>query len=293
VGSSIVEQTEGRPHRSIPLAVRMSDDAQHLIESLEQSDPLREPTLRSAIRALRLSPGSRGLDIGCGIGQPALLLAEATQPGGQVTGLDISRPVLAHARRKVGRSPWADCISFSQGDMQKLPYGDDVFDWAWSMDCVGYPSGSLPPVLKEICRVVRPGGSVSLLAWSSQQLLPGHAMLEARLNATCSAYAPFLEGVSPLAHFQRALHWFPGAGLVSATCANFLGEVQAPLTPEVRSALVLLFDMLWGQPSPDASKDDIEDYRRLCTPGSPDFILDVPGYWAFFTYTMFTAEVIR
>jgi len=161
------------------------------------------------------------------------------------------------------------------------------------VDCVGYPSADLLPILKEICRVVRPGGSVSLLAWSSQQLLPGHAMLEARLNATCSAYAPFLEEAPPLAHFQRALHWYAQAGIANATCTTFLGEVQAPLTPEMRGALALLFDMLWGQPSPEASRSDIAEYHRLCSPSSPDCILDVPGYYAFFTYTMFTGEVVR
>lgn len=271
----------------------MSDNADYLIDSLERFEPLRETTLRSAIHALRLPAGSRGLDIGCGIGLHALPLAEATQPGGEVAGLDISRPVLSYARRKAASSSRADRVSFHQGDMRRLPFAEDVFDWAWSVDCVGYPAGDLLPILKEICRAVRPGGSVSLLAWSSQQLLPGHAMLEARLNATCSTYAPYLQGASPLSHFQRALHWYAEAGLVNATCTTFLGQVQAPLTPGARDALILLFDMLWGQPSPAASKADLEAYRRLCSPESPDCILDVPGYYAFFTYTMFTGQVVR
>lgn len=262
-----------------------------MIDGLERIQPLREAVLREAIRALQLPAGSRGLDIGCGIGLPSILLAEAIEPGGKDVGLDISLPMLVHARRRVHNSERAHCLSLQQGDMTRLPYRDHAFDWAWSMDCVGYPAGDLPPILKEICRVVRPGGSVSLLAWSSQQLLPGHAMLEARLNASCSSYAPFLEAAPPLSHFHRALHWYAEAGLVNATCRTFLGEVQAPLTPETRDALALLFDMLWGQPSTEASRDDIDAYRRLCSPESPDRILDVPGYYAFFTYTMVTGEV--
>lgn len=271
----------------------MGNRADDLIDSLERFQPLRESTIRSAIRALHLPTGSRGLDIGCGTGLLSLLLAETTYPGGQIVGLDISRPVLAYGLRKLTQPPWAECISFNQGDMRRLPYADEAFDWAWSVDCVGYPSGDLLPVLKEICRVVRPGGSVSLLAWTLQQILPGHAMLEARLNATCSTYAPYLEGAPPLSHFHRALHWYAEAGLVNATGTTFLGEVQAPLKPEARGALILLFDMLWGQPSPTASGADIEAYRRLCSPKSPDCILDVPGYYAFFTYTMFTGHVTR
>jgi len=53
-----------------------------VIRNLEQTNPLREPALRSVITALNLAPDSQGLDIGCGIGQPAVLLAEATSPGG-------------------------------------------------------------------------------------------------------------------------------------------------------------------------------------------------------------------
>ena len=266
----------------------MTDDVDRVIDNLVRMNPLREPTLRSAIRKLQLPPGSQGLDIGCGIGLQALLLADAIRPNGHVTGLDISDPLLAYARRKVSGSPVADHIAFKQGDMKRLPFETDSFDWAWSVDCAGYPAADLLPILKEIGRVVRPGGLIALLAWSSQQLLPGHAMLEARLNATCSAYAPFLQEQPPLAHFQRALHWFPQAGIVEATCTTFIGQVQAPLEPEIRAALALLFEMLWGGASNEALQVDIEQYHHLCSPGSPDFILDIPEYCGFFTYTMFT-----
>lgn len=123
------------------------------------------------------------------------------------------------------------------------------------------------------------------------QLPPGHAMLEARLNATCSAYAPFLREQPPLAHFQRMLHWFPKAGIIEATCTTLIGQVQAPLEPEIRAALALLFEMLWGGASDQASQVDIEQYHRLCSQGSPDFIPDIPEYCDFFTYTMFTGVV--
>jgi demethylmenaquinone methyltransferase/2-methoxy-6-polyprenyl-1,4-benzoquinol methylase len=262
-----------------------------MIDNLERMNPLREPALRSAIRALQLPAGSRGLDVGCGIGLQALLLADATRPNGHVTGLDISHRLLAYARRKVGGSPIANCISFRQGDMRMLPFGDDAFDWAWSVDCVGYPSGDLLPILMEISRVVRPGGLIALLAWSSQQLLPGHAMLEARLNATCSPYAPLLQGQPPHAHFHRALHWFPQAGIVKPACTTIVGQVQAPLEPELRDAVTLLLEMLWGHASAEASKADMAEYRRLCSPQSPDFILGIPEYNGFFTYTMFTGSV--
>jgi demethylmenaquinone methyltransferase/2-methoxy-6-polyprenyl-1,4-benzoquinol methylase len=261
--------------------------------SLEEANPLREPVLRSAIAALNLAPGSRGLDVGCGIGYQAVGLAEAIGPGGGVLGLDLSAQLLVHARAKVMASPSADRILFSAGDMRSLPFPDDAFDWAWSADCAGYPSGDLLPVLREFARVTRPGGTVAILAWTSQLVLPGHALLEARLNATCSAYAPHLQGQSPEAHFLRARRWFAEAGFTGVTMRTFVGDVQSPLCPGLRTALASLFEMLWGQAQPGASEADRMEYKRLCRAESPDFILNLPEYDAFFTYTMFHGRVTK
>ena len=54
------------------------------IQRLLEANPLREPVLRSAIQALQLLRASHGLDVGCGIGLQALLLAEAVGADGHV-----------------------------------------------------------------------------------------------------------------------------------------------------------------------------------------------------------------
>ncbi len=66
------------------------NDTDTYIQRLVECNPLREPLLRSVIRALQFRKGSRGLDAGCGVGLQALLLAEAIGPAGHVTGLDLS-----------------------------------------------------------------------------------------------------------------------------------------------------------------------------------------------------------
>ena len=175
--------------------------------------------------------------------------------------------------------------------MNRLPFDADSFDWAWSADCVGYPAGELMPVLKEMLRVVRPGGNIVLLAWSSQQVLPGYPLLEARLNATCSAYLPFLKDKCPDQNFLQVPRWFQEAGLEAIQAQTFVGTVQAPLDAGQRTALISLFEMLWGQPQPEVSQEDWREFQRLCRPGSSDFILDMPGYYAFFTYSMFRGKV--
>ena len=263
------------------------------IKQLAESNPLREPTLRSAIQALELPPGSRGLDAGCGIGFQALWLAEAVGPAGHVTGLDISGEFLLHAKEVVKKSGLSEQISLKEGDVNKLPFDDDTFDWVWSSDCVGYPTGDLLPLLKEIARVAKPGSTVAILAWSSQQLLPGHPLLEARLNATCSALIPCVKGKKPESNFLRALGWFCHAGYEEPTVQTFVGDVHAPLSEDIRTALVSLFQMLWGEPQPGVSQEDRAGYQRLCQPDSPDFILNFSDYYAFFTYSMFSGKVAK
>lgn len=267
--------------------VRDVSDSSDTLRRLLESDPLREPLLRSIIQALGLPPASRGLDAGCGIGLQSLLLAEAVGPAGHVTGVDICSEFLSYAQRAQAASSLSERTSFQRGDLNQLPFDDDSFDWVWSCDCAGYPVGVLLPVLQGFRRVVRPGGSVVILAWSSQCLLPGYPLLEARLNANCSALCPLVRGKPPESHFPRALRWFAEAGLQEPTVQTFVRGVQSPLSDGVRTALLSLFDMLWGEGQPEVSADDRTEFERLCRGESPDLILDLPGYHAFFTYTVF------
>jgi demethylmenaquinone methyltransferase/2-methoxy-6-polyprenyl-1,4-benzoquinol methylase len=258
---------------------------------LRVTDPLRVPVLRAAMRRLQLPPGSQGLDAGCGIGLQAMLLAEAVGPDGHVTGLDLSAEFLGYAEGIVAEAGLSGQISFQKGDVRSLPFDDDAFDWAWSVDCVGYAPLEPLPLIQELARVVRPGGRVAILAWSSEKLLPGYPQLEARLGATSAGIAPFVKGKRPGSHFLRALGWFREAGLEKLTAHTFAGGAHAPLSEELRSALLALFQMRWPGVASELGPEDGEAYRRLCLPESADFILDHADYCAFFTYTMFQGQV--
>jgi demethylmenaquinone methyltransferase/2-methoxy-6-polyprenyl-1,4-benzoquinol methylase len=253
-----------------------------------------EPTICSAIQALQLPSGSRGLDAGCGIGLQALLFAEAVGPTGHVTGLDISCEFLQYGEKLVGNAGLSKQISFKEGDVSKLPFDTGIFDWAWSSCCVGY-SASLEPrsSVKELARVVKPGGSVAILVWSSERLLPGYPLLEAHLNATSSGIAPFVKGKKPELHYLRALGWFRDAGLEQSVARTFTGEACAPLSDDRREALIDLFKMRWPDVESELTEEDWSEYQRLCLPDSPDFILNSPDYYAFFTCSMFYGKVTR
>ena len=268
-------------------------DADYYARMGRVSNPLREPVLRSAIRDLQLSQKSRGLDAGCGIGLQSLLLAEAVGPGGHVTGLDLSPKLLAWAEEMIEEAGLSGRVSFQKGDVNNLSFDDNSFDWAWSADCVGYAPIEPLPLVRELVRVVRPGGTVAILAWSSEKLLPGYPLLEARLGATSAGLAPFVKGKQPELHFLRTLGWLREAGLEEITARTFVDDVCAPLTEDLRNALIALFQMRWPGVESELTREDWAEYQRLCLPGSPAFILDHPDYYAFLTYSMFHGRAAR
>jgi len=239
------------------------------------------------IKALELSEGSRGLDAGCGIGLQCLLLAEEVGPAGHITGLDISTGMLDYGREMVKEASLSERIAFQEGDVAKLPFDNNAFDWVWSVDCVGYAPWEPLPLLKELVRVVKPDGIVAIAAWSSELLLLGYPQLEARLGATSAGIAPFVQGKRPESHFLRALGCFHELGLKEPQAKVFVDSVYAPLNDKVRKALEALFDMRWPDVSAELSSEDLAEFQRLCLPDSPDFILNLPDYYAFFTYSMF------
>ena len=98
-------------------------------------------------------PGDRVLDACCGTGD---LAVEAERHGGRVVGLDFSEKMLERARRKSGAIEWV------RGDALALPFGDAEFDAA----TVGFGVRNLADLeggLRELARVLRPGGKVAVL----------------------------------------------------------------------------------------------------------------------------------
>jgi demethylmenaquinone methyltransferase/2-methoxy-6-polyprenyl-1,4-benzoquinol methylase len=156
---------------------------------------------------------------------------------------------------------------------------------------MGCPTDEPLPVVRDFARVVRPGGTVALVYWSAQRLLPGYPALEARLSATSQTYAPYREGMRPQQHCMRALGWLEAAGLEDVRAHTSVAEVQAPLDAMQRRALEATLDMFWGQAQDEVSAEDWALFRRLCRPGSETYIPDAPDYYAFITYTAFAGSV--
>jgi demethylmenaquinone methyltransferase / 2-methoxy-6-polyprenyl-1,4-benzoquinol methylase len=100
-----------------------------------------------------VQPGDRVLDACCGTGD---LAVAAEREGGIVTGLDFSTAMLERARRK------SDTVDWVEGDLLSLPFADGSFDAA----TVGFGVrnvASLEAGLRELRRVLRPGGRLAIL----------------------------------------------------------------------------------------------------------------------------------
>ena len=110
----------------------------------------------------RVGPGSRALDVATGTGDLAVELASR---GASVIGMDFSAAMLERARAK------APGLTFEEGDAQALAYPDASFDAA----TVGFGArnfGDLPLGLREMVRVVKPGGRVVILEITTPQKPP-------------------------------------------------------------------------------------------------------------------------
>ncbi|MCU0637797.1 MAG: class I SAM-dependent methyltransferase [Methanothrix sp.] len=255
---------------------------------------LTEPAIRSALSALETVPSSLGLDAACGNGDHSLRLAQALSPHGRIAALDICREGLFRARASSARAGLTDRLAFLQGDLRCLPFPDHAFDWAWCADSLwpgpkslGFLGMDPLPILRELVRVVRPGGLIAILFWSSQRLLPGHPFLEARLNATRAACYPFEEEWGYRDHILSAPIWLQEAGLEEIRGETFAADLLSPFSSQARDDLAACFQMLWGRALPELSDGDQMQFERLCSKDSPDFIADRPGYYAFITYTLF------
>ena len=99
--------------------------------------------------------------------------------------------------------------------------------------------------------------------------------------------------MKPELHCLRALGWLRDTGVKQPAARTFAADVHAPVGDDIRAALTAAFDMFWGKARPEATQQDWAGFQRLCQPESPDFIVNLPDYYAFLTYSLFSGEVVE
>lgn len=114
---------------------------------------------RRLANALDLRPGERVLDVACGIGSTALLLA--AERGVDVTGVDLGGPQVARARHRAADADLDGRARFQVGDAERLPVDDASFDAA-VCECALCTFPHKDTAAAELARAVRSGGRVGI-----------------------------------------------------------------------------------------------------------------------------------
>lgn len=126
------------------------------------------------MRKMNVQSGETALDLCCGTCDWTLALAEASGDGA-ITGLDFSQNMLDVGKVKVKKQGLDEQITLVQGDAMQLPFDDNVFDYV----TIGFGLRNVPDylqVLKEMERVVKPGGQVVCLELSKPDWQPFKAI---------------------------------------------------------------------------------------------------------------------
>ncbi|MGW1250259.1 GNAT family N-acetyltransferase [Streptomyces sp. NPDC002535] len=142
----------------------MSDNASHdsffaLHHGLPRQGPGSDATTRRLLALTGPLPERpRVLDLGCGPGRSALLLA--AEAGAQVTAVDLHEPFLAELRRSAADRGLDGSIHTHRADMGALPFPDGSFDLVWA-ESSAYAIG-FDRALAEWRRLLAPGGTLVL-----------------------------------------------------------------------------------------------------------------------------------
>lgn len=191
---------------------------------------------REAVKAARLTPGVRVLDLCAGTGDLALALA-AEGRASEVVGTDFTPEMIALARRKAAGVSGRTRISFEEADAQALPFPDSSFD----VVTVAFGIRNLPDRaanLREVLRVLKPGGRYVVLEFSRPPFAPFRVVYHLYLHYIIPALGGRLTGDRESFEYLRdSIRGFPNqarlaaemraAGFSAISWSNLTGGIVA------------------------------------------------------------------
>lgn len=190
---------------------------------------------RETVHAMNLSAGSHFLDVACGT---CMVTAEAFRQIRtlQADALDFNKDMLQLGKEKLQKMGIAEQVKFVQGDAMSLPYEDNTFDSAVSAFALrNVPD--IETVLREMKRVVRPGGMVVTLELAKPELIGFKQMYRmyfgfvmptlAKLSRSGSSYTWLPESWKQFPHQTEIRDLFERVGLQDASYKEMTGGVVA------------------------------------------------------------------
>lgn len=258
---------------------------------LKQFNAFAAPELRAAIASLRLQPGMRVLDVGCGTGEVLNWLAGEVGATGVVVGMELA---LAHAACARAGAP--SQVLVLQADLLRAPLRRASFDLIWSVNTIHHLRDPLAGV-QSLTGLLRPGGRIAL---GQSSLLPDmvfawDARLERLTNEAVRQYYRDRYGLSEadLAAIRSLVGLLRGTGLANVTVRTWSLERVCPLDAASESYLRdVIFRDTWGERlRPYLCAADFQRLTQLCDPRSPDYALRRPDLHFLQTFTLAVAEV--
>ncbi len=146
----------------------ISDDAQLYEDKFVPT--LFGPWAPQVADAALITPGDRVLDVGCGTGVLAREVFSRVGPYGRVTGLDLDAGMLTVAERVEPRIEWR------RGNAENLPFDDSSFEVVVSQFALMYFPDRVA-ALREMRRVLAPGGRLALAVWGPFERAKGYTIL--------------------------------------------------------------------------------------------------------------------
>ena len=172
--------------------------------------------------AAQVQPGQRVLDVACGTGILTREIAPRIGSAGRVVGVDPSPGMVAVAKRL------APTIEWREGVAESLPFPDQSFDAVVSQFGLMFFTDRRQ-ALREMLRVLTPGGRLAVAVWDSLDNIPAYASEVALLERTVgrrgadALRAPFVLGTR-----KDLATLFSEAGVVSAEITTHRGTAQFP-----------------------------------------------------------------
>lgn len=181
----------------------------------------------SPVEKAGLKPGETVLDLGSGAGLDAFLAAGEVGPEGQVFGLDMTNEMILTA--EANRTKWGlSNVEFIKGFIEEIPIEDESVDVVVS-NCVINLSPDKDAVFREIFRVLRPGGRISVSDIVFLKPLPKE------IRESLSAWAGCVSGAIGEKEYQEKLSraGFPDVRVERTRVHSFSREQVREMFPDI------------------------------------------------------------
>ena len=170
------------------------------VERQNAMDTMLSPLGEAALNKLNLNEGENVLDIGCGCGHTTLNIAKRISPDGQVTGLDISKPMLKRAKESANEMSISNA-SFNCVDVQTDDIGEEVYSAAFSRFGVMFFEDPIA-AFRNINKSLITGASLSFVCWQSPALNPWQSLFIEAVKKYVDLPSPPPRSPSPFAFME-------------------------------------------------------------------------------------------